>query len=113
MTILLPALAVIFAAVNVWLIVRIINRKERWAKWTIAATLCLPALYVLSFGPACGLVERGTLNISNVAPVYRPILVVMLRGPNWMRRPLDEYARLCGGEGTVFWMRLLVDGRMF
>jgi hypothetical protein len=39
MTILLPALAVAFAAVCVWLTVRIVNRRERWAKWTLAAAL--------------------------------------------------------------------------
>ncbi len=32
---------------------RIFNRRERWAKRTAVALLCLPLLYVLSFGPAC------------------------------------------------------------
>ena len=50
---LLSALALAFAAFCVWLTVRIVNRRERWAKWTLAATLALPVLYVASFGPAC------------------------------------------------------------
>jgi hypothetical protein len=53
MTILLPALAVAFAAFCIWLTVRMVNRRERWAKWTLVAMLVLPALYVASFGPAC------------------------------------------------------------
>ena len=37
MTILLPVLAIAFAAVCVWLTVRVVNRRERWAKWMLAA----------------------------------------------------------------------------
>lgn len=37
MTIVLPTLAVAFAAFCVWLTVRIYNRRERWATWTLAA----------------------------------------------------------------------------
>ncbi|MFN0053782.1 MAG: hypothetical protein ACKV0T_16505 [Planctomycetales bacterium] len=51
MAILLPTLAVAFAAFCVWLTVRIANRRERWAKWTLAVVAVL-ALYVASFGPA-------------------------------------------------------------
>ncbi|MBI3860989.1 MAG: hypothetical protein HY290_03755 [Planctomycetia bacterium] len=46
MTLLLPTLAVAFAAFCVWLTVRIVNRKERWAKWTLAGTLSLATLGV-------------------------------------------------------------------
>jgi hypothetical protein len=54
MNVLLPLLAVAFAALCVWLTVRIINRKERWAKWTLVGTVVgVPILYVASFGPAC------------------------------------------------------------
>lgn len=47
------ALVVGFAACGIWLTVRIVNRRERWAKRTAIAMACLPILYVLSFGPAC------------------------------------------------------------
>jgi hypothetical protein len=50
MTILLPALALAFGAFCVWLVVRIVNRRERWAKWTLGAVVGVPVLYVLSFG---------------------------------------------------------------
>ena len=52
MMILLPALAVAFAAFCVWLVVRIVNRRERWAKWTAVVMLLLPVLYVAGFGLA-------------------------------------------------------------
>ena len=56
MTIILPALAVAFAALVVWLVVRIVNRRERWAKWTaivVSVMVSLPVLYIASFGPVC------------------------------------------------------------
>jgi len=49
--IILPALSVAFAACCVWLTVRIVNRRERWAKWTLAAVLGVPLLYVVSLAP--------------------------------------------------------------
>src|SRR5579863_3459563 len=42
-----------FPALCLWLGIRIINRRERWAKWTLAIVLGVPALYLASFGPAC------------------------------------------------------------
>lgn len=41
-SIILPALAIAFAAFCVWLGVRIFNRRERWAKRTLAALVGLP-----------------------------------------------------------------------
>jgi hypothetical protein len=58
MTILLPALAVAFAALCVWLGVRVYNRRDRWAKWTLAAVVVLPVLYIGSSGPMTMLAFR-------------------------------------------------------
>jgi len=58
MTILLPALGVIFAALVAWLSVRIINRREKWAKWTLATAVLLLILYPFSIGPAYLLAMR-------------------------------------------------------
>ena len=44
---------VAFAAFCVWLTVRIVNQRERWAKRTLSVAVGLPLLYVASFGPAC------------------------------------------------------------
>jgi hypothetical protein len=74
MTILLPVLATAFAAVCVWLAVRIVNRRERWAKWTLAAVVALPAIYVSSFWPACRLITRVILPANAALPIYRPLL---------------------------------------
>jgi hypothetical protein len=54
MSVVIPVatLAVAFGAFCIWLTVRIINRRERWAKWTAVAILVIgPVLYVLSSGP--------------------------------------------------------------
>jgi hypothetical protein len=50
MTIMLPVLAVAFSAFYVWLTVRIVNRRERWAKWA-AVGVGIPVIYVLGIGP--------------------------------------------------------------
>jgi len=52
MAIALSIVGVTFAASCVWLTVRIVNRREWWARCTLAAVVALPALYVLSVGPA-------------------------------------------------------------
>jgi len=50
MIFILPTLAVAFAAFCVWLTVRIINRKERWAKWTMAGLIVtFFVIYPLSY----------------------------------------------------------------
>jgi hypothetical protein len=40
-----------YAALCIWLGVRLFNRRERWAKWTAVALAIMPALYILSSGP--------------------------------------------------------------
>src|SRR5262245_26756844 len=51
MMILFAALGVFYAAVCIWFTVRIVNRRERWAKRTFAVVISMPLLYVLSSGP--------------------------------------------------------------
>jgi len=45
------AIGAAFAAIWIWLGVRLINRRERWTKWTAVALVLAPVLYVLSSGP--------------------------------------------------------------
>lgn len=73
MTILLPIVGVAFAAICVWLAVRIVNRRERWAKWTLAAVVGLPVLYVASFGPACWLTDRDVMSGHLTWFAYHPL----------------------------------------
>lgn len=49
MTLVLPALSVTFAAICVWLTVRIVNRRERWAKWAAVAVLVYAAYFTFVY----------------------------------------------------------------
>ena len=71
MALILPALAVTFAAFCVWLTVRIVNRREPWAKRTIAfVSIAIVGLYFLSHPWACAFIARGRLVGS---PVYHAV----------------------------------------
>jgi hypothetical protein len=69
---LLALVGVAFAAFCVLLAVRITNRRERWAKWTAAALLGVPVLYVVGFGPACWLRDRDLLPEEAIT-IYLPV----------------------------------------
>ena len=101
---LVPVLVVAFAAFCVWLTVRIINRRERWAKWTLMTSVGVPMLYILSFGPACWWFSRpvgGPYSVSvQVSHAYWPVGLLVKRSPRWMRKAVSEYARL--GARAVF-----------
>jgi hypothetical protein len=88
MDVLLPALAFAGAAFCVWLTVRIINRRERWAKWTLAVAVALPLLYVLSIGPAAGALNRVG------EPRWAAMIYMRIYGPiNWAYRNGPQSAR--------------------
>jgi hypothetical protein len=59
MEILVSVLGMTVAAFSIWLAVRIINRKERWAKWTAAILALVVVAYPLSSGPADWLLLHG------------------------------------------------------
>jgi hypothetical protein len=40
-----------YPAACIWIVVRLFSRPKRWVKWTLAALLSLPVLYVASYGP--------------------------------------------------------------
>ena len=80
MGVLLPIFGTAYAASCLWLIVRIVNRRNRWAKWNLAIAVVLPMMYVLSFGPACWLNERGHLPDSDFGDIYGPILIRLPNG---------------------------------
>ncbi len=117
---------VAFAALCIWLTVRIINRGERWAKWTAVALACVPILYGLSFGPACwwfpvrtqvrDLDDRGralTIGYDFSAPrMYWPIGWVAERVPavynavSWFSAlGTDESIRLPTDPTGGYWIR--------
>ena len=77
MTILLATLGVAFAAFAVWLAVRIINRREKWAKWTAVAYVVLVG-YPLSFGPVAWILANAVppAVVGIVLVFYMPLMIV-------------------------------------
>ena len=110
----LAIFGVAFAAAVVWLGVRIVNRHERGAKWTLAATLGLPALYVASFGPVCWLAYRDAISAPTFKAeypldgmpspkfkaVYYPILWIYAHNRGFVSAAIHAYSSL--GTGGRF-----------
>lgn len=91
-----------YAAACIWLTVRVINRRERRAKWSLAALLSMPALYFTS-APAMGyLVNHGLLPVAIaqvLGVVFYPIGYAFNGGaPDWLRDGLVWYLMICGGH---------------
>ncbi len=93
-------LLAVYVALLIWLTVRIVNRKERWAKWTLAVVVGLLVLYVLSFGPACWIYSRtfeqeSSSTVWDIAHrIYYPILR-QWDGSGPVSSAIDWYANLC------------------
>jgi hypothetical protein len=91
-------LGLAFVATAAWLAVRIINRKERWAKWTLATLIGPPMLYVASFGPACwwlsSLPNHQGSDMCFAPRFYLPIGWAARNGPYPIKAALSWYARL-------------------
>lgn len=82
MSIILPALTVAYATLLVWLGVRIFNRRERWAKRTLAAIVGVPVIYVASFGPACWITSRMDFGADLIPIIYEPVTYGFNRQPD-------------------------------
>ena len=50
------------------------QRRPSVGFWSTVVVASLPLLYVLSFGPACGLVNSGKLPDLETAKFYRPLV---------------------------------------
>jgi len=96
-------LAIAFAAFCVWLTVRIVNRRERWAKWMLAGVIGLPVLYVASFRPACWAVRNGQLSRETAALMYSPVIARDM--PRFAVRAALWYGE-CDEDGTPTYVRL-------
>ncbi len=58
MRILFQTMGVVVAAFCIWIGVRLVNRRERWAKrTTVSLSVSFPVLYVLNIGPAAKLAQ--------------------------------------------------------
>jgi hypothetical protein len=99
---------VVLAAFCVWLGVRIVNRRERWAKWTLTALISVPVLYVASIGPACWISSRADCGARVMTIVYQPLLKMAadVSGDDghitWIGEFLFSYSRLFT-TGTWDW----------
>ncbi|HEY3965718.1 MAG TPA: hypothetical protein VGM05_14265 [Planctomycetaceae bacterium] len=58
-----------FAALCVWLTVRVVNRRERWAKWT-AAMLLVVLSYPVSVGPVSWISAHGWISVKVSAMLH-------------------------------------------
>ncbi|HEY3966514.1 MAG TPA: hypothetical protein VGM05_18270 [Planctomycetaceae bacterium] len=91
----ISALAIAFAAFCVWLAVRIVNRRERWAKGVaVGLIFCLPLIYVLSVGPAVAW-TRTHCGREIVSVCYRPIFMIGAHHAE-SQRLLRDYFYFCG-----------------
>ena len=106
MTIVLPALGVAFAAFCVWLMVRIMNRREQWAKRTAVWLAVVPVLYVASFGPWCWAFSRGDGNqdvFVITQSFYTPIFWIWEEGPGPIVDIIGWYANLRWADGVFLY----------
>jgi hypothetical protein len=88
MTILIPSLAVAFTAACIWLGIRIINRRERWAKWTLAALAASVAMYPLSSGPWA---RYWLMKSDSLDGFYEPLLLWASNDETWLASLYNAY----------------------
>jgi hypothetical protein len=83
-----------YGAILVWLVVRVANRRQRWAKWTLVTVIGLPVLYIASLGPAC--------RVTATPWIGRGIPFGQIRQPVWM----NMYRPIC-------WLSDRYDGSFY
>ena len=91
------ALALVLAVFCVWLAVRIVNRKERWAKWLAVGLAIALLVYPLSFGPVTWLMNHDYVPEWMAWPVeifYWPLAVTSAYGLEPLRKVLFWYTTL-------------------
>jgi hypothetical protein len=95
MEIALSVFGIAFVAFCVWLTVRIINRRERWAKWTLAGVVGLPLLYVLTMVLSFRMLLQSspddleTRGWRAYRAAYAPIILVYDHGPEPVHQAIN------------------------
>jgi len=82
------------AAFCLWLTVRIVNRRERWAKRTLATIVIGSFVYPLSAGPMFWVNEHALGESQIVYAIYQPLFWVAEHGPEWPAGLLLTYLSL-------------------
>ena len=103
------------AAFTVWLVVRIVNRRERWATRTAAAMIALSVMYPLSFGPAHWYVNSRPLQMQSVVGImwfYSPLHSAARRSPV-IERSILSYVELWSPRNPFvhFQSKLVIPGQ--
>ena len=97
MAIALAVSGIAFAALCVWLTVRIVNRREKWAAVLLVVVL---AIYPLGFGPACRYLYRHLQKMDSgnddlcalfILRIYGPLGRLTVSSPAMLRRPILWY----------------------
>ena len=88
----------------VWLTVRIVNRREKWAI-RVAVTAVALLAYPLSLVPACWLVEHKMLAARTVAVAYDPLFWWEFHAPEPMQDAVLQRARQFGVQSAYLALR--------
>lgn len=91
-------------AFGIWLTVRIVNRREKWAI-RLAVTAVAISSYPLSLGPTCWFVEHKVVASATVAPVYDPLFWLEFRAPASIQHAAMKYAKALGVEAAYIGVR--------
>jgi hypothetical protein len=105
MTIVLAVLGLAFTAFVVWLTVRIVNRRERWAKRVAISLVVAAVVYPLSIGPATWLNERELLPNAALSSIYLPLFWMYEHAPRSLQAAADWYIGV--------WSKKTNDGILF
>src|SRR5579872_3256603 len=87
-------IGLVFAALAAWLGLRIVNRRENWAKRATIVLAFSPVLYVLSFGPACWIASHTRAARGIVSAVYHPVIRCWANGPRPISNALEWWMYL-------------------
>lgn len=80
------------------------NSTQGAATWFVGA-IYVTCFYVMSFGPACRLVNRDVLPVRPTGTIYAPMILLAFDGPPAVRNSLVWYARVAGGEQALWDMK--------
>jgi hypothetical protein len=77
------------------------RKKPGVAFWASVVLICLPLLYVLSFGPACWITSRTETGASAIGTAYWPIMPTR-KGSIWHKNAIALYSGLGSKPGWSF-----------
>ncbi|MBI3864465.1 MAG: hypothetical protein HY290_21495 [Planctomycetia bacterium] len=100
----LAVIGVACTALCTWLTVRIINRRERWAK-RVAMSLIATLAYPMSLWPACWLVQHGVVPPRIAAAAYDPLFWLEFRAPQSVQEATLRWAKSLRVEAIYVGLR--------